>query len=58
MVRAWSDGTVEISDTREGDEGFVHGVFEDGSSFTTEVPNVVWGLSKMLNRQGRGPCFS
>ena len=47
MVRAWSDGSVEVSDTREGEDGFIYGVFEDGTTFTTDVPNVVWGLPTM-----------
>ena len=55
MVRAWSDGNVEAVDTREGEDGFVVGVFEDGTTFTTEVPNVVWGLQKKKRQQGAGP---
>ena len=47
MVRARSDGNVEVSDTREGEDGFVYGVLEDGTTFAAEVPNVVWGLPKM-----------
>ena len=47
VVRAWWEGNVEVSDSREGDDGFAYGVFEDGTTFTTEVPNVVWGLPKM-----------
>ena len=47
VARAWSDGNVEAADTREGEDGFVVGVFEDGTTFTTEVPSVVWGLPKM-----------
>ena len=52
---------MEVSDTREGEAGFDNGVLEDGTTFTTEVPNVVffWGGSaKNYNREGRGPCFS
>ena len=54
VVRAWLGGNVEVSDTREGEDGFVYGVFEDGTTFTTEVPNVVWGLPKMRTRS-KGP---
>ena len=54
MVRAWTDGNVEVSDSRDGEGGFVDGVFEDGATFSTEVPNVVWGLPKMRTGS-RGP---
>ena len=39
VARAWLGGSVEVSDTREGEDGFVYGAFEDGTTFTTEVPN-------------------
>jgi hypothetical protein len=35
---------LEEACTQEGPEGFVVGVFDDGQTFTTEVPNVTWGL--------------
>jgi prepilin-type processing-associated H-X9-DG protein len=38
VVCAWLDGHVGVSDSREGGDGFVYGVFEDGTTFTTEVP--------------------
>jgi len=44
VVRAFKDGTLEEAKTEVGPDGFLIGVFEDGQSFTTEVPNVSWGL--------------
>ena len=52
--RAWLGGNVDVSDSREGEDGFVYGVSEDGTTFTTEVPNVVWGLPKMTTGS-KGP---
>ena len=54
-VRAWSDGNVEVSDTMAGEDGFAYGVFEDGATLTTDVPNVVLGFAKNVSREGRGP---
>ena len=42
VVRAWADGTVEESNTKEGDDGFIIGDLEDGFTFTSEVPNVAF----------------
>ena len=44
VVRAWTDGSLEEATTKEGPEGFVIGVFQDGQIFETEVPNISWGL--------------
>ena len=54
VARAWSDGNVEVSDTREGEEGFVYGVVEARATFTTEIPNVVWGLPNMNTGKDEG----
>jgi len=40
VVCAWEDGTVEEARTEQGSEGFVVGIFEDGTAWTSEVPNV------------------
>ena len=52
MPRAWWEGNVEVSDSREGDDGVAYGVIEDGTTFTTEVPNVLCGLPKMTTQDG------
>ena len=44
VVRTFRDGTLEEAQTEKGSGGFLTGAFEDGSIFTTEVPNVSWGL--------------
>ena len=44
VVRTFRDGTLEEAQTEKGPGGCLIGVFEDGSIFTTEVPNVSWGL--------------
>ena len=54
VVRAWWDGNVGVSDSREGRDGVIYAVFEDVTTFTTEVPNVVWGLPGMTTGS-RGP---
>jgi hypothetical protein len=45
VVRAFKDGSVEEAETEKGPGGFLIGVFADGQTFTTEVPNVSWGLA-------------
>ena len=45
VVRAFRDGTLEEAETEKGPGGFLIGVFADGQTFTTEVPNVSWGLA-------------
>ena len=52
VIRAWSDGNVEVYDAMEGEDSFVYGVFEDGTTFTTEVPNVLCGLPNMSTQHG------
>ena len=52
VVRAWQDGSVDEADTQQGAEGFVVGVFEDGPTWTSEVPNVALDLGDP------GPFFS
>jgi hypothetical protein len=45
VVRAFRDGTLEEAETEKGPGGFLIGVFADGQTFITEVPNVSWGLA-------------
>ena len=52
VVRAWQDGSVDEANTQQGAEGFVVGVFEDGLTWTSEVPNVALVLGDP------GPLFS
>jgi hypothetical protein len=52
VVRAWQDGSVDEADTQQGAEGCVVGVFEDGVTWTSEVPNVALDLGDP------GPFFS
>ena len=54
-MRAWWDGNVGVSESRDRRDGVVYGFFEDVT--TTEVPNVVWGLPRMTTRS-RGPFVS
>jgi len=44
VVRAFSDGMVEEAHTEEGPDGFLMGIFTDGTIFNTEIPNVTRGL--------------
>ena len=43
---------MDEADTQQGAEGFVVGVFEDGLTWTSEVPNVALDLGDP------GPFFS
>ena len=56
MVRAWADGTVEVSNTKEGDDGFMIGEFEDGFTFTSEVPNVAFHALESFQPKGKKGC--
>jgi len=53
VVRAWADGTVEVSNTKEGDDGFMIGEFEDGFTFTSEVPNVAFHALESFQPKGK-----
>jgi len=45
VVRAWEDGSMDEAVTEQGTEGFVVGTFEDGTTWTSEVPNVAFDVS-------------
>ena len=40
VVKAWADGSVEEVATERCEEGIMVGHFKDGTTFTSEVPNV------------------
>jgi hypothetical protein len=44
VVRAWEDGTLEEARTEMGVGGFVVGHFGDGTTYTSQVPNVCFQL--------------
>jgi hypothetical protein len=44
VVRAFTDGMVEEAHTEEGPDGFLMGIFADGTIWHTEIPNVTRGL--------------
>lgn len=44
VVRAFTDGSLEEAHTEEGPDGFLIGVFADGTIYNTEIPNVTKGL--------------
>jgi hypothetical protein len=44
VVRAWEDGTLEEAKTEMGVGGFVVGHFGDGTTYTSQVPNVCFQL--------------
>ena len=44
IVKAWDDGSVEEAKTEKGEGGFLVGYFADGSTFTSQVPNVCFEL--------------
>ena len=44
VVRAFTDGSLEEARTEEGPDGFLIGVFADGTIYNTEIPNVTKGL--------------
>ena len=55
-VKAWDDGSVEEAKTEKGEGGFLVGYFADGSTFTSQVPNVCFELKnpeKFLRQRGR-----
>ena len=57
VVRPWADGTVEVSNTKEGDDGFMIGEFEDGFTFTSEVPNVAFHALESFQPKGKKRLF-